>query len=321
MPSLKTSLLFENGSRSNLIYQKTWVSFKNTRQLWTQGHIHTIIDDGRLRTFLRGCKFSLEKVKQKLDMYYTMRTAIPEFFTNRDIDRPELAEIMDIADMPPLPGLTPAGCRVICLRAVDRENMPNNVADGMKLALMLGDIRLAEEKVGVAGDVYILDASVATPTHFAKFTPALVKKFLVCVQEAYPVKLKEVHVINLSPLVDTIVSFVKPFLKEKIRERIHLHSNLEDLYKFVPKEMLPAEYGGNAGPIKTLSGKKTFVVSRNYYWKILFVEQWKNKMKEYSGYFKEQENCKANEALRPGGARAADDLFGMDGTFRQLSID
>lgn len=215
--------------------------------------LHT--DDGRLRTFLRGCKFSLEKVKQKLDMYYTMRNAIPEFFSNRDMDRPELNEIMDIADMPPLPGLTPKGCRVVCLRAVDRENMPNNVADGMKLALMIGDIRLYEEKVGVAGDVYILDASVATPTHFAKFTPALVKKFLVCVQEAYPVKLKEVHVINISPLVDTIVNFVKPFLKEKIRERIHIHSNLEDLYKFVPKEMLPTEYGGDAGSIKDLNGE------------------------------------------------------------------
>lgn len=47
---------------------------------------------------------------------------------------------------------------------------------------MLGDVRLNEEKEGVAGDVYILDASVATPTHFAKFTPTLVKKFLVCVQ-------------------------------------------------------------------------------------------------------------------------------------------
>lgn len=212
-------------------------------------------DDGRLRTFLRGCKFSPEKVKQKLDMYYTMRNAVPEFFSNRDMNRPELAQIMDIVDMPPLPGLTPNGRRVVCLRAVDKGNLPDNVADGMKLAMMIGDIRLLEEKVGVAGDVYILDASVASPVHFAKFTPALVKKFLVCVQEAYPVKLKEVHVINISPIVDTIVNFVKPFLKEKIRDRIHIHSSLEDLYKFVPKEMLPTEYGGDAGSIIELNGK------------------------------------------------------------------
>lgn len=65
---------------------------------------------------------------------------------------------------------------------LDKDVQTPNVADAFKLALMMGDLRLAEEKEGVAGDVYVLDASVATPTHFAKFTPTLVKKFLVCVQ-------------------------------------------------------------------------------------------------------------------------------------------
>lgn len=55
-----------------------------------------MIDDDRLRTFLRGCKFSIEKVKKKLDMYYTMRNAIPEFFSNRDINDPKLAKILDV---------------------------------------------------------------------------------------------------------------------------------------------------------------------------------------------------------------------------------
>lgn len=126
--------------------------------------------------------------------------------------------------------------------------------DLLKLALMIGDVRLREESHGVAGDVYILDASVATPTHFAKFTPSLVKKFLVCVQEAYPVKLKEVHVVNISPIVDTIVSFAKPLLNEKIRNRIFLHSDLKTLYEYVPREMLPSEYGGDAGPTQAIWG-------------------------------------------------------------------
>lgn len=47
-------------------------------------------------TFLRGCKFSLEKTKRKLDMYFTMRAAVPEFFTDRDISRPELQEILNM---------------------------------------------------------------------------------------------------------------------------------------------------------------------------------------------------------------------------------
>lgn len=71
---------------------------------------------------------------------------------------------------------------IIFVLGIDKDIVTPNVADAFKLALMMGDVRLAEEKEGVAGDVYVLDASAATPTHFAKFTPTLVKKFLVCVQ-------------------------------------------------------------------------------------------------------------------------------------------
>lgn len=89
-------------------------------------------------------------------------------------------------NVPPLPGLTPNGRRVVMMRGVDLEQIAATVADGMKVVLMIGDIRLKEENIGVAGDVYILDASVATPqnfaNHFAKFTPSLIKKFLICVQ-------------------------------------------------------------------------------------------------------------------------------------------
>lgn len=50
-------------------------------------------------------------------------------------------------------------------------------------------------------------------------------------------------------------------------------------------------------------------------------EQWRTKLREYTPWFKEQEEKKANEALRPGAPKTADDLFGMDGTFRKLTID
>lgn len=43
-------------------------------------------------------------------------------------------------------------------------------------------------------------------------------------QEAYPIKLKEIHVVNATPLVDVVFNIVKPFLKEKIKNRVsNLH--------------------------------------------------------------------------------------------------
>lgn len=61
--------------------------------------------------------------------------------------------------------------------------------------------------------------------------------------------------MNVSPLVDTIVNFVKPFIKEKIRNRIHIHSDMESLHKFIPKDVLPEEYGGTAGKLQVFHGE------------------------------------------------------------------
>jgi hypothetical protein len=47
-------------------------------------HINARTDDQFLMIFLRGCKYSLEKVKEKLDMYYTVRTALPQIMGKRD---------------------------------------------------------------------------------------------------------------------------------------------------------------------------------------------------------------------------------------------
>ncbi|XP_066148906.1 alpha-tocopherol transfer protein-like [Euwallacea fornicatus] len=281
--------------QSDLEHIKEW--------LLKQPHLPDTWDDSRLMTFLRGCKFSLEKTKRKLDMYFTMRTACPEFFANRDITRPELRHIASLGHIPPLPGLTPDGKRIIVMRGKDKDIDTPPLADVSKLVLMIGDIRLAAEETGVAGDVYILDASIASASHFAKVSPSFAKKFLVCVQEAYPVKLKEVHVVNVSPLVDTIVQFAKPFLKEKIKNRIHLHSTLDTLHEMIPKEILPEEYGGTAGKLQD------------------FHDAWMKKLEEYGPWFKAQEDIKADESKRPGKPTNYDDLFGIDGSFRQLTID
>jgi hypothetical protein len=42
---------------------------------------------------------------------------------------------------------------------------------------------------------------------------------------------------------------------------------------------------------------------------------------EYTPWFKEQESIKADESKRPGKPTNYEDLFGLDGSFRQLTID
>lgn len=54
---------------------------------WMRKSVHIngrINDDQFLVNFLRGCKYSMEKAKEKLDLFYTIRTQLPEIMTNRD---------------------------------------------------------------------------------------------------------------------------------------------------------------------------------------------------------------------------------------------
>ena len=44
-------------------------------------------------------------------------------------------------------------------------------------------------------------------------------------------------------------------------------------------------------------------------------------MENYRDWFKEQESVKADESKRPGKPKTHDDLFGLEGSFRQLVID
>ncbi|XP_022654023.1 clavesin-2-like isoform X5 [Varroa jacobsoni] len=69
------------------------------------------------------------------------------------------------------------------------------------------------------------------------------------VQDAFPARFKAIHVVNQPGLYDYIYACIRPFLKPKIMKRIHLHgSDMTSLHEHIDPEILPEEYGGQAGP-------------------------------------------------------------------------
>jgi hypothetical protein len=59
-------------------------------------HLNARSDDQFLVYFLRGCKYSLEKVKEKLDTYYTVRGVIPELTEFRDPKNAKMEELLKL---------------------------------------------------------------------------------------------------------------------------------------------------------------------------------------------------------------------------------
>lgn len=71
------------------------------------------------------------------------------------------------------------------------------------------------------------------------------KVYMKFLQEAVPMKIVESHIINPSAVVHRMFSLFKPFIKQELLDSFFFHQDLESLYKRIPRELLPVEWGGN----------------------------------------------------------------------------
>lgn len=68
----------------NEVPEKTMIHIETIRD-WIKGsHMKVRSDAQFLLAFLRGCKFDLVKVKQKLELFYSVRQKSPEIMLHRD---------------------------------------------------------------------------------------------------------------------------------------------------------------------------------------------------------------------------------------------
>ena len=83
-----------------------------------------------------------------------------------------------------------------------------------------------------------------------------------------------------------------------------VHTDIESLYKHVPKRLLPKEYGGEAGTVASV------------------INEWEKRIMSYRSYYEEEDTVYGvDERKRVGQKKSSNTIFGVDGSFRQLAID
>jgi len=263
-------------------------------------------DDGKLLQFLRGCKFSLERTKEKLDLYNSCRASLPDWFEPWDPSAPIFQKILNFRHFLPLPGYDCHGRQVILLRTGKLD--PSKTALEEVAMCTLAFLELVNEgniQAQIKGTVMLNDLQGAGPQHALMMNPVSAKKMVMLLQEAYPARPKGMHFLNFPPAMQTVYNLMQSFQKEKMRKRnkIHTKGDYSSLWAEVGKEVLPTEYGGEGGPVADIE------------------EQWRAKVMDSKSWLMEQARHKANESLRPGKPRSHADIFGIEGSFRRLDID
>ncbi|GLV38428.1 uncharacterized protein CBL_13021 [Carabus blaptoides fortunei] len=252
--------------------------------------------------FLHSCYYSQEAAKTTIDNYYTCRTHCPEFFTNRVPDA-ALQTAINTGLYYILPGCNSDGHRVIYCRLVDIDPTKYVFSEQLKLFTMIVDTWLLQEGT-MPGHIIVFDMEGVSFGHLTKLGLMTMKKYMYYLQEAMPVRLKGLHFIHVVPFMDKILAIMKPFMKKELMDVLHLHTEgMDSFYKFVPKKCLPKDMQGEAPSIEDMHK---------------FMEK---DIKGNADYFKQEEKQRVDETKRPGKAKNAGDLFGMEGTFKKLAID
>lgn len=185
-------------------------------------HLNARMNDQFLVTFLRGCKYSMERAKQKLDMYYTLRTHMPEILVDRDPMNDKLNEIIKLGVALPLPVTeTPGSPRLFLFRSGAYDAHKFTMQEVMKVNGMIADLLMVDDdNFAIAGQIAVCDLANVTFAHFVQAQPAFMKKMTMLMQEGTPIRQKGIHYINTPPTFEKLFNVFKGFMNEKMRSRV-----------------------------------------------------------------------------------------------------
>ncbi|KAM7345709.1 alpha-tocopherol transfer protein-like [Cochliomyia hominivorax] len=278
---------------------RTWIQ--------QQPHLKARTDDQFLISFLRGCKYSLEKAKSKIDKFYTLRTKYPELFTLKEMEEEKIKEYIRLGVAVALPKpLNETGPRIMLMRSGAFNPSKYDFMEIMRVYQAACEITFLEDDYTiVSGYTHIMDLTDWTKEHFFQMNFSVMKKFTVFSEEAMPLRPKHFIAINAPSIFEGFYNLVKPMMSEKQNKRSVIYgSNYEKMYETIPQKYLPKEYGGENGSIPEL------------------VAEFERKFMEYRDYFKESEsNYGTDESKRLGKPIDFESLFGMEGSFRKLNVD
>lgn len=266
-------------------------------------HLKSRDDDQFLVTFLRGCKYSLEKAKKKIEMYYTARTVTPEFFTHRDPNDKFLQEIVNLGLIMPLPvDESKAEPRLILTRLGGYDYNKYDFLSVMKVTYLMADWCMINSDVTViAGHINVVDLRGCGISLMSQITPSIIKK-LSSLLEPFPVRVKAIHLVHPPKGIDTAFKLLMSVCHEKLRSRVFMHESFDEMHKVVDKKHLPKEYGGT---------NKSFPV---------IIEDWRKTLQENRDWFLDDAKYRVDN-LNGSGATDKGTMFGAEGSFRSLNID
>lgn len=140
-----------------------------------------------------------------------------------------------------------------------------------------------DPRTQIGGLTIVVDMDGVSFAHAKFLSPHLAKRTVEVVQECFPLRFKAFHILYQPFYFDAVLAILRPFLKEKIRSRVRTsacqsvvinaypfqiitHGNkLSSLHRYIPKSVLPSDYGGEQGPFDNSKWRDQIIRDEHYF--------------------------------------------------------
>lgn len=182
----------------------------------------------------------MDDVFQTIEKMYLIRKRYPKFFKT-DID--ESMKMFDSGFCYPLSGRDAEGRKVVLVQFRKWNTESYTVYDATRLLSYVVMVSLEEEETQIGGFIFIMDYANTTLKHI--FSPTDLIDFLSFLKHCSTCRQKGNYILNLPPFANLLIEIVMTVLSEKLKKRLFLLKNGDDIKNHIDQSMLPKEYGGN----------------------------------------------------------------------------
>ncbi|XP_009460947.1 PREDICTED: alpha-tocopherol transfer protein [Nipponia nippon] len=153
----------------------------------------------------------------------------------------------------------PHGSKVLMYRIGQWDPKLFTAYDVFRVSLITSELIVKEIETQRNGVKAIFDLQGWRFAHAFQISPAVAKKIAAVLTDSFPLKVRGIHLINEPLFFHPVFALIKPFLTEKIKERVHMHGNnyMQSLTEHFPVSILPQEYGGEEVSIEELAKEWT----------------------------------------------------------------
>ena len=218
-------------------------------------------DDKFLLRFLRARKFNQDRALQLFINYHKYRqTKYAHFF--EDYNPQAVEHVLKSGLVGVLDARARNGSKVICLFPPRWDYLSTPFVDNFKTFLQILDKLIEDEENQVHGFTVFnnMDGiSFYAITQIVRTEQIQKGVLFELLQDAFPARFKGFHLLNQPWYVSIVLSIVRPFMKQKTRERFHMHgADLSELHEVIDPANLPEDFNGEQPEMDPYSALKLF---------------------------------------------------------------